>query len=251
MRIELITVVYNEEILLPLFLNHYSWVDQIHVILDSDTNDSTREILKNSTAKVYELSFPDMMDAEIKQKKIHSIYNGLECDWAIIADCDEFIFPFNLKEGVRDVLFRANGNYMRAFMWPVYRHRTDSDINTSDPIYIQRRHGDKDWSNGYNSAYIKPCIGKPSAKINWYLGCHNIISGVDLKESSEYLQGAHWKMADPQLAITRRIKNGRDRQSKVNLACNYQVHDHKITEQQIIDECNYHSEDWALWDIPK
>jgi hypothetical protein len=247
MQVELITVIYNEEMLLPLFLNHYSWVDKIHVIIDNDTNDSTLEILSRANVQVYDLKFPNMMDADIKQRHIHAVYSLLTCDWAIIVDCDEFIFPFNLKESCRDALSRANGDYIRAFMWPVYRHRTDKDINSVDPVFMQRRHGDKDWSHGFNSAYIKPCIGKPSAKINWYLGCHNIINSSNLKESSETLQGAHWKMADPELSIVRRINNGRNRQSQVNLVSRYQIQDHFITEEQIRNECNLHLDDPILF----
>jgi hypothetical protein len=46
MRVETTTCVYNEEFLIPFYLNHYSWVDRINILFDVDTNDkSLKQIL--------------------------------------------------------------------------------------------------------------------------------------------------------------------------------------------------------------
>ncbi len=64
---------------------------------------------------------------------------------------------------------------------------------------------------------------------------------------SYLFQGAHWKMADPELAIVRRIINGKNRQSQNNLSGGYQVQDHFITEEEIRAECEAHLDDTVLF----
>lgn len=247
MKISVITVLYNEEFLLPFFLSHYQWADEIHVLLDSDTNDQTREICQaDPKVFVYEFTFPDMMDAIIKQQHIHKLFYFLNADWVMVVDCDEYIFPVPYEDP-RDVFQRLNGNIATAHMWPVYRHITDCDLDPNLPPMWQRRHGDPDMMKGFNYAYIKPCIAKPETKIKWGLGCHNYYQKEGLIKSDYLFYGAHWKMADPELAIIRRVANGRDRQSKSNLSAGYQSVDHHITEELIREECGLHLNDPRLF----
>jgi len=249
MKISAITVLYNEEFLLPFFLNHYRWVDEILVLLDSDTNDRTLAICQaDPKVIVQEFTFPDMMDAIIKQQHIHKLFHSIDADWAVVVDCDEFIFPFPY-ENQRSVFNRLTGNLATAHMWPVYRNKIDSDLNPNPrlPPMWQRRHGDPDMTKGFNYAYIKPCIAKPETKIEWGLGCHDYYEKEGIIASDYMFHGAHWKMADPELAIIRRIANGRDRQSKSNLSAGYQIQDHSITEEEILDVCNSHLDDPRLF----
>jgi len=247
MKISVITVLYNEEFLLPFFLSHYNWADEIRVLLDSDTTDRTPQICEaDPKVIVKEFTFPDMMDAIIKQKHIHDLFYSLDCDWVIVADCDEFIFPIPWKDQ-REAFQQLNGDIATAHMWPVYRHESDGDLDPGLPAMWQRRHGDPDMNKGFNYAYIKPCIARPGTKVNWGLGCHNYHKKDGIIESDFMFYGAHWKMADPELAIIRRIVNGKDRQSKSNLSSGYQIVDHNIDEQQIRDECEKHLNDPRLF----
>ena len=248
MKVSIITVLYNEEILAPFFLNHYSWADEIHVLLDSDTTDRTADICRSyKNVTIEEFKFPDMMDAIIKQEHIHRVFRRIDADWVFVVDCDEFVFmPLYAK--IRTALERLNGNVVSVHMWPVYRHRTDSDLDPEVSIREQRRHGEGNMSLGWNSAYIKPCMAKPESEITWGLGCHNYNPNPKIKFVESYLfQGAHWKMADPELAIVRRIINGKNRQSQNNLSGGYQVQDHFITEEEIRAECEAHLDDTVLF----
>ena len=61
MRIELITMWYNEEFLAPFFLNHYSWVDKIHIILTPVPTDRTEAIAKRyPNVEIEYFWFPDI-----------------------------------------------------------------------------------------------------------------------------------------------------------------------------------------------
>ena len=59
MKIVLITMWYNEEFLAPFFLNHYKWVDKIHILLDADTDDNTEAIATGySNVLIEHFNFP-------------------------------------------------------------------------------------------------------------------------------------------------------------------------------------------------
>lgn len=247
MKIAIITMWYNEEILAPFFLSHYSYIDQIRIIIDSDTNDNTVKICNAYPNVVLEnFTFPNMMDAQIKQTKIHSVYNEMEADWVFMVDADEFIFPFPLGKNPREILSNQTGNIMYANIWQVYRHRTDKDLDSSLPAITQRRHGDPNMMKPYNNQYNKPLIAKHDFPAVWKLGCHDYYNDNRIKICRDYFCGAHWKMADPELAVIRRL-NARARQSNVNLTSGFQCQDFDVTEGGIRQVCAEHIDDPILF----
>jgi len=54
MKIAAVTMVYNEAMLLPYFLRHYSYLDEIHVLYETDTTDNSLDILQQATNVVIE-----------------------------------------------------------------------------------------------------------------------------------------------------------------------------------------------------
>ena len=244
MSIGLVSMFYNEEILAPLFLNHYSFVDDIHIIIDADSNDRTEEICRSFPCIIHKIQFPDMMNAGIKQMELNKVFASLITDWGIMVDADEFLFHafFSIPTFLQRLPYRANSR-ISAWLWNVYRHVSDKDITLMQPPKHQRRHGDPNFEDWYNKHYIKSCIARPNQFSDFNIGCHDF----NPDPSVPHLWGAHWKMADPELAIIRRIRNGRDRQSKVNREMNWQCHDFHITEEQIRAECKAHENDPLLF----
>lgn len=253
MRIGVVTMWYNELVLGLLFLKHYAFAADVRVILDADMppamladHEYLVSLYPNVTSTRYK--FPEMMDAELKHQRLQQEFDSmLACDWVLVVDADEFVFalPF---EPMCDFLACQGGNVVYAHMWQVYRHVTDKDIDLTMPAILQRQHGDPDMTTWYNSHYIKPCVAKPSAHVKFGVGCHTV-GGDDITPSAGNLYGTHWKMADPALAIERRITNGRLRQSPQNIARNHQCHDFNITEAQILAECAAHANDPLLYTI--
>ncbi len=242
MNVAIVTTMYNEETLAELFFLHYgSWSQEIHVLYDVDSTDRTLEICRRNNAIIHELRFPDMMDAGIKQAELNKVFASLNTDWGIMVDADEFVF--SLTSSVRDFLREVSSDRVSAWLWNVYRHTSEKDIDTNEYPWWQRRHGDPDFNNWYNRHYIKSCIARPKHFSNFNIGCHDFQPNVNLP----HLVGTHWKMADPELAIIRRIKNGRERMSKMNLSQNWQCHDFHITEEQIRAECRAHENDPLLF----
>jgi 2-polyprenyl-3-methyl-5-hydroxy-6-metoxy-1,4-benzoquinol methylase len=258
MRIELITVWYNEEFFAPFFLNHYSWVDKIHVLLDADTNDRTESVAREyPNVEVQPVRFPDMMDDILKVETISNKYRTLtEADYVIVVDSDEFVFCNQIEKPVRLHLENTRKDVYFANLWQIYEHENDPPLDPDRAVPAQRRHGDPNMDDPFNISYIKPAIVKARKNLHWTPGNHELVyAGRNLcwrtrnaqtfrslnvsVERREMLQGSHWRLVDLKQTIKRRIPNRRQRQSKVNLTQGLTIQYHHITEEEIIQE--YHS----------
>ena len=249
MKVEVITMMFNEEFLVPFFMGHYSWVDKIKVFIDADTTDNTELIVRNyPNAEVYKFRFPDMMDDALKVGFLNEAYRSSEANWVIMVDADEFVFK-NMKPDIRSILEQEKADVIISKLYQVYRHRTDSDLDMTKPAIIQRRHGIAnegfDKRCGFSlGLYNKPIVARGGLKISWTAGNHFIKYEQAYPVSSqEFLDGAHWAMADPCFCIERRCKGRRDRQSKFNLENGMTIQHHHITEEQVKAECDAHLND--------
>jgi len=240
MKISTITMVYNEEFLLPFFFKHYQFVDRMYFLYDMDSTDRTLALLrKEPKAYVIAHKFPDMMDDILKVARINELYAELTEDWVLNVDADEFAFiPLvdQAKEPPADIL--------RIAFYNVYRHISEVNLNPEIPIYLQRCHGFLD------PMYIKPVLVRAGLGAKWLPGNHVITNPGyrDLRISQDrFCRGAHWANADPCFAVERQVKNRRDRQSKFNLANHLTTQYHGITEEEVIKNLKDHENDPRLW----
>lgn len=243
MKLAIVSAWYNEELLAPLFLMHYDYVDEIHIILDTATNDRTGEILAaDPRVIIHEVTYPpDGLDWTIKQAKVDDLYASIKADWVFVVDADEFLF----KRGERDIkrfLARQTGEIMWAKLWHVYRHETDDDIDYTKPPIPQRRHGIpiEPETLAYHfpdRTYLKPIVVRGGKKPGWDCGCH-IYTG-NLVQCGEIMDGAHWHMADPEIAVRRRLQT-KARQGEKNLRLGFGIQNHFITQDAILYECWLH-----------
>lgn len=251
MNVQVVTMWYNEEFLAPLFLNHYSFADRVHIFFDSDTLDGTAQICSRfNNVHIHPFSFPDMMDDQIKVNIINKFVENLDCDWVINVDADEFIFPLPVCDPRKILARQTNANLLYVQFWQVYRNIRDKDINQDDCVIWQRRYGDPNVSSGINKLYNKPVVVKPETNIKWQQGNHFFNHNENIIVSPEMFWGTHWAMADSELAINRRIYGRRDRQSQYNLENKLSYHQHFITEDDIINECKFHQNDPELFELP-
>jgi hypothetical protein len=260
MKIDVISMWYNEAFLAPFFLKHYSFADTIHLLVDEETTDNTLEIVsKFENVEVIPVRFPDMLDDLLKVDTINRLYRSIDSDWVIVVDSDEFVFSLPLGLNIHEVLEKEKKyNLFNVHMWQVFRHRNDSDLNPDLPPILQRRHGDPDVSSALNAAYIKPIVVRTTLDIEWLPGCHvikskniikrswDIIRGKKLFPSPQPIYGAHWAMADPEFAIQRRIRRMK-RLSKRNLEMEWGLHNFNIDETKIREECERHLDDPLLF----
>ena len=247
MKLAAVTMVYNEALILPYFFRHYEYLDEIHVLYEMDSTDETLSILNKAPNVVIEnCHIKGGLDDIDVVNLINDTVRRIRADWVYVVDPDEFILPYN--ESPHDFLKRQkNYNVVRAALFNVYRHRTDKDLNPSLPPVPQRIHGDpnifstyQDENRAANIFYIKPIVVRPSNRIRFLPGKHSIRGHV--KISPEFYAGAHWRMADPSIALDRRMEH-RARHSERNKAYGLGWSDWNVTEEGLRVECDRHLDD--------
>ena len=242
---------YNEAFLAPFFLEHFKYIDNIHIIMDADTNDNSREIARRyPNVTIEEFKFPDMMDDIIKVEKLNSVLHASSnYDWVIVLDGDELVFDGENPSFLHLLKQVPGNNVVVVSMWQVYRNTKDKDLDSKIlPIHTQRRYGDPDrFISGVNGAYNKPVIirGSIASQVNLNLGNHSITGPANIGNFK--VDGAHWAMADLGFAIERRIEGRKKRQSKRNLQLGLTFQHHHITKEQLEAECNAHLNDPKLF----
>jgi len=231
--ITVITAWYNEEFLSNLFLSHYSFADKIIVLLDESNDDGTLQVIEKykDLVEVWKLSMPNGMDDQLKIKQMNIAYEGIESGWVIFADADEFIYMPPTEEYLKN----ERTDVICVDYYQMYQHKSEFLLNSVDPVFEQRRYGKKEFIAGTTATWMKPCIGRAGIGLVWGPGHHTVNSkNIHL---TEYLRGAHWHMADANLAITRRINGRKKRMSQENIRLQSSVHNFTITAQEIMDFC--------------
>lgn len=254
MKIEVVTHWFNEDKLAPLFFEHYDFADLIHVFLDGESSEESKETLynyelRNSKIIVHPFESTNGMDDTQKVMRINALVNSMTCDWAINVDFDEFVFALPPRETIRGFLSRTNAHIVLAQLWQVYRHETDKDLDYNNLDINDRIHGDPNFVIGNNRIYVKPIIVNPKAHIVWKPGNHAVMNPHAYVYCRDRLYGAHWAMADPELAIERRYFGRTIRQSKHNIFRNLSHHLHHLTPNSIRNECEQHLKDPKLFDF--
>ena len=242
LEIEVITTMYNEAFLAPLFVRHYApWVDRFTVFYDGESTDGTQRELETAAVQcgvesldIVPFEFPRGFDDELKIKRINKAVRKSSADFAVCVDADEFVHPWPFAStNPRDELAKCTGNVVHCSMFNVYRHTTDADIDQTKPPLFQRRHGDP---NAGNDAYKKPCIVRPDCGAQFDVGCHKLLVP---KRGSMLWKGVHWNKADD-FCLLRCVRDRRDRLSIENRRNYLGEHYFDITEEQIRTELKAH-----------
>jgi len=245
-KIAAVTMIYNEALILPYFLRHYRYLDVIHVLYETDTTDDSLELLMRAPNVVIEKGHIEGgLDDIEKISLINRAVQRTKADWVYVVDADEFIFPPN-NESPYDFLKRQSSDVVRSGMYQVYRHRNDSDLDPFSAPVPQRTHGDPDLfstdqqnNRASNSLYVKPNIVRPSKGIRFLPGHHQIEG--DPEVSSELYVGAHWQMADPSFALSRRMER-KARISERNRAHQMGWQHFDVSVDKIKEECLLHQD---------
>ena len=106
------SIMYNEEFMLPHFLEHYEKVADRIFIIDDHSTDKTAEIAKAhpkvaySTYKHDSYKEQEISEAFISMAKIH------HSDWAVCVDGDEFIYGLENLAHETTGVFKTTGYMM-------------------------------------------------------------------------------------------------------------------------------------------
>jgi hypothetical protein len=251
MEIEVITMMYNEAVLAPLFVRHYApWVDKFTVFY-SESIDGTRRELETASAQcgvkslnIVPFEFPKGFDDMVKIGHINRAVRKSSADFVICVDADEFVHPWPFDgTNPRDELAKETGEVVLCAMFQSYRHATDADIDRTKPPLFQRRHGEHIVDEHNCLRFIKRCIVRPDGGAQFGVGCHDLVVP---QRGSTLWRGVHWGKADD-YCVPRYVRDRRDRLSEENRLMGRGVQHFTITGEQLRAELKAHENDPLLF----
>lgn len=179
MKIWSYVIIWNEELMLPFFLRHYSQFCDRIIIYDNMSTDGSREIIESFKEQVeievipFETSgkFDDYVHIELKQRSIQHAKGS--ADFIILSDCDEFVFHTDLRG------FLSQKLDCSVFFPAGFQMVSDGFPNPSQcigPIQQYVGHGEP------NPWYVKPMIVNINLidQLEWVEGAHELDPGIDL-----------------------------------------------------------------------
>lgn len=161
--IELFTICYNEEKILPFFLDHYAFCDKI-TIYDNSSTDNSVNIARNyrlTNVEVINYDTNNTLDDSVYLQIKNNVWKNSNCDYVIIVDIDEFLYHPNIKQFVVDTrqpIYKPYGYNMVSESFPISGKIT-SEIKTGVP----------------DINYSKQVLFSPLyiSEINYTPGCHH------------------------------------------------------------------------------
>lgn len=188
MNLAVICAVYNEEVLLPQFLDYYSpQVDAIF-LLDNESTDQTPSIARRYPNVIISRyvsggKFSDLALSEAYNRKRRECAGRY--DYVLVVDCDEFVVPKN-SPTIRDEIISAQppveaGLGVEFFWtegWNMWAAWDAAPYDPSRPLLAQR-------DTGISSLmYSKPCIVRPGSLLRYEHGRHNFVGLLESKPSN-------------------------------------------------------------------
>ena len=165
MNITIYTITYNEEKMLPFFLDHYSKFASKIVIYDNESTDNTVKIAKEHplVKNIYSVKTGNSLDDSMYVKIKNSCWKDDTSDYVMLVDTDELIYHeddiVKYLENTDHLVHRPTGYNMISEKFP------KSGIS----ITVQIKRG------VYDKFYCKPVIFNPNLikRTDFELGIHN------------------------------------------------------------------------------
>ena len=157
MNIDVFSICYNEQRLMPFFMRHYSFARNIY-IYDNHSSDNSRAIAHNMGAKVKTFGTAQLDDREYLKIK-NTVYKTSDADYVIVCDLDEFLYHPNLLNYLEELkqkgiqLPEIQGYNIYSENWPI------DNILEIDTGF-------------YDLNFSKQIIFSPKVDIKFNYGCH-------------------------------------------------------------------------------
>jgi glycosyltransferase involved in cell wall biosynthesis len=177
MKVWAYVLVWNEELMLPYYLKHYSQFCDKIIIYDNMSTDSTCDIAREYGNQVEIIPFEtngefnDYTHIELKRKSIQHAKG--QADFIILTDCDEFVYHTDLKS------FLSQNQNCSVFYPAGFQMASDDfpyDLPGQLYDYVQ-------WGEP-NPWYVKPMIVNLNLidDLEWVEGAHELELSYDLGE---------------------------------------------------------------------
>jgi len=142
MKVYVYCTLWNEEKILPYFIRHYSQFCDKLIFYDNGSSDMSVDIIKsypNTEVREYDTSgtLNDSVHVKIKEQSILEAKKE-GADFAIVVDCDEFIYHKNIKQFLSDKssefsIFYPIGYQMVSNDFPTTSGQIYDEVNTGSP----------------------------------------------------------------------------------------------------------------------
>lgn len=166
MKVHVYTCVWNEEFLLPYFLQHYRWAERI-VVYDNESTDRTADIAAaDPRVKVRENRSGGVSSNIARRDLRNACWKEArgKADWVALVDADEFLYHPDILAFL-EYLHRRGTALAIPFGWDMISETTPSG---PEPLIEQVRFG------APARFYSKPCLFCPARieELNAQAGGH-------------------------------------------------------------------------------
>lgn len=238
MNIEVFAISYNEEVMIPFFMRHYSRFASKITIFDNESTDDTVKLARGMGAQVLSWSSNNQIRDDLYLQIKNNCWKWSLADWVIVCDIDELVF--NIHPEI-DILSDPAITIIQPDWYEM----------VGDFDFIGRRN---DPVSGLNIEYLidtginlgqnsKSIMFRPSVlkEINYDPGCHECYPiGAVAKLRTSYLAILHYKFLSPDYVVARHKMFG-ERLSDINKKYKWGVQ-YEYSEEKI-------RADWQeLWD---
>lgn len=222
MKIDVFAICYNEEIILPFFLNHYFKFTNNITIYDNQSTDNSVEIIKSFGANVISYDTNNEIRDDIYLDIKNNCWKQSNADWVIVIDIDEFIYHTDIKTK----LLNTNSSIIVPIGFEM--------ISENIPIYNNNLITDCIKTGFQYKNSSKPCIFNPRKikEINFLPGCHEVspIGDVTYDVLTD-IKLLHYKHINREYVIKKHSSYCK-RLSSINLKKNW-GHHYKKTSNEI------------------
>lgn len=227
MKLAVISVVYNEEILLHHFLDWYSSQADTVFIIDNESTDRSREICKryrNVVLSTYKTGgVNDVEAANAVLEKARKACIG-KYSYVLRADCDEFVISKNGNSIKREIERAGMPEVLGTHGYNMRPKPGEPPYDPKKSLFEQIQWGIE------NIKFIsKPAIIRPESELKFILGGHAIVGNQslnnqlkDVEKSRFYL--LHYSALSEEMFVSRRMSRVRrfsDRSRELGIANHY------------------------------
>lgn len=217
-RIHLYTICWNEEIMLPHFLNYYSSLCERIIVYDNFSDDGSEDICRsypNVVLRKYQSNGEIRDDIYLQIKNNCWKESAGQADWVIVCDIDEFLYHPDLLS----VLKEAKEKKISHFQSIGYEMLGNCVPNANQNLIEQIKIGTR------RKMYDKTLLFDPNLiqEINYDWGAHSCLPIGSLKEDKTSLKLLHYKYLSKEY-VAERYKALSTRLSKRNRKMNLGVH---------------------------
>jgi glycosyltransferase involved in cell wall biosynthesis len=220
MKIEVFAICYNEEIMLPYFLRHYSQFAERIVIYDNYSTDRSEEICRQFPGvEVIKYDSGNQIRDDIYLDIKNNCWKGSTADWVIVCDIDELLYDFGM------ILADVKSHTIILPEW--YEMVSDKLPQGNTQIYYEIGYG-------VCQGLISKClIFRPDAikEINYHPGAHGIEPIGDIRVMETSMIGIlHYKYLSADYVIARHAMY-QSRLSDINKRMKWGVHYNMIADE--------------------